>query len=71
MDNKKEPENHYLSMGMCLGLSIGTAIGVTLHNIPLGCSLGMCVGLCIGTLLDHLKANPGPHSQKDDHEETN
>ena len=39
---------------MCLGLSIGMAIGVNFDNIAVGMCLGMSAGMGIGTLIDLL-----------------
>lgn len=39
--NKTSSEHHYLSFGMCIGLSVGTAIGVALDNISLWMSIGI------------------------------
>ena len=47
-DNKKDKNYkvQYLPIGMCLGLSIGAALG----NI----SMGICIGLAIGAGIDFL-----------------
>ena len=37
---------------MCLGMSIGTAIGVSLDNLTIGMCMGMSFGVCIGALMD-------------------
>ena len=54
MEKKKDPENEIqpLPFCMCIGLSVGTALGAGLHNIPIGMCIGLCAGLCIGGLLD-------------------
>ena len=67
-DNKKDNKNdkndkvQYLPIGMCLGLSIGAALG----NI----SMGICIGLAIGAGIDflHNKKNDDSKSN-DEHEE--
>ena len=38
---------------MCLGLSIGMAIGVAMDNIGVGMCLGVGIGTCLGTLMDY------------------
>ena len=53
--NKTPSEHHYLSFGMCIGLSVGTAISVALDNISLWMSIGMMIGICIGCTMDHEK----------------
>ena len=62
---KEEDKNYkvqYLPIGMCLGLSIGAALG----NI----SMGICIGLAIGAGIDflHNKKNDDSKSN-DEHEE--
>ena len=51
--NDKNYKVQYLPIGMCLGLSIGAALG----NI----SMGICIGLAIGAGIDflHNKKNDG------------
>ena len=53
--NKNSSEHENLSIYMCLGLAIGTAIGVVLKNIPLWMSIGMMIGICIGATIDYEK----------------
>ncbi len=55
MENQKKPENQvsWLPIGMCLGVSIGMAIGAAADNIPLGMSIGVSIGVGIGALIDH------------------
>ena len=63
--NKKNGSNSSrLAIVMCIGISIGTAIGVATHNIglwmPIGLSVGLClgsVGLCLGLVLRHNSEN--------------
>ena len=52
-DNKKsDNQTHYMPIGMCLGISIGTAIGVATDNLSIYMPIGMSIGLCIGSLID-------------------
>ena len=39
----------YSGMGLAIGVSIGTAIGVSTNNIGLWLPIGMCIGLALGT----------------------
>ena len=57
MKNKNEHEENtnYLPIFMCLGLSIGVAIGAAMDNMPTFMSVGLCVGVGIGTALDGRK----------------
>jgi len=52
---KDTSEHQNLSIYLCMGLAIGTAIGVVLKNIPLWMSIGMLIGTCIGATLDYEK----------------
>ncbi len=44
-----------LSIGMCIGTSLGVIIGAFTDNIPIcicfGISIGMCIGMGIGSLI--------------------
>ncbi|WP_165352243.1 hypothetical protein [Massilimicrobiota timonensis] len=44
-----------MSIGMCIGTSLGVIIGLFTDNIPIcicfGISIGLCVGLGIGSLI--------------------
>jgi len=51
--NKHSAEHQNLSIYMCLGMSVGTAIGVALKNISLWMSIGMMIGICIGAAIDY------------------
>ena len=55
--SKKDSENkvQYLPIGMCLGLSIGMAIGASMDNIPIGMCFGMGIGMCFGSAMDNAK----------------
>ena len=54
MKDNKNSENkmQYLPIGMCLGISIGTAIGAATDNIGVGMCLGVGFGVLLGSLLD-------------------
>lgn len=53
--DKNSSEHQNLSTYMCLGIALGTAIGVVLKNIPLWMSIGMMIGICIGATIDYEK----------------
>ena len=60
--NDKNYKVQYLPIGMCLGLSIGAALG----NI----SMGICIGLAIGAGIDFLYNKKNDDSKSnDEHEE--
>ncbi len=53
MKNNKEPQKiQYMPIYMCLGISVGMAIGVALDNIGVGMCLGAGFGMCIGSIID-------------------
>ena len=56
MKDKKENENNfpYLPIFMCIGISVGMAIGAAMDNIPIGMCLGMSIGVCLGSALSSL-----------------
>ena len=52
-DNKKsDNQTHYMPIGMCMGISIGTAIGAAMDNIPICMAVGLSLGMCIGSFID-------------------
>ena len=53
-NNESKNKVQYMPIFMCLGLSIGMAIGVNFDNIAVGMCLGMSAGMGIGTLIDLL-----------------
>ena len=50
--SKHTDQTHHLPIFMCLGISIGLAIGAGIGNIPMGMCFGMSIGVGIGALLD-------------------
>ena len=67
--SKHTDQTHHLPIFMCLGISIGLAIGAGIGNIPMGMCFGMSIGVGIGALLDakNRKAgnNPGQTDKQD------
>ena len=55
MKNDQQEQNRfqYMPFGMCIGMSIGTAIGAGFENIATGMCMGLSIGMCVGVLLDH------------------
>lgn len=51
---KKDSENQmqYMPIGMCLGLSVGMAIGAAMDNISIGMCMGLGIGMCFGSAID-------------------
>ena len=53
MDKKDDKNNtQYMPIGMCMGISIGTAIGAAMDNIPICMAVGLSLGMCIGSFID-------------------
>ena len=57
MKEKKNSENetHYLPIFMCLGVSVGTALGSAMDNLSTWMCTGIALGVAIGAALDHRK----------------
>lgn len=51
-DKDKDNKIQYMPIGMCLGLSIGMAIGAAMDNISVGMCMGLGIGLCFGSAID-------------------
>jgi hypothetical protein len=54
---------------MCLGLSIGTAIGAAIGNIPIGMCMGLGIGVCFGSVLDHANRAKKENAEEEKTEE--
>lgn len=53
MTKKNNEDNtKYMPIGMCMGISIGTAIGAAMDNIPVCMAVGLSLGMCIGSFID-------------------
>ena len=52
-ENKTEKSNYWIAIGMCLGISIGTAIGAATNNMALCIPTGLSIGLCLGIALSN------------------
>ena len=63
---KSENQTYYMPLCMCLGMSIGTAIGVTTDNLSIYMPIGMSIGLCIGSLIDAQKRKKAKDTSKDE-----
>jgi len=54
MKNHDSDDNtQYLPIGMCIGLSIGVALGAAMDNIPIGMCMGLGIGMCFGSAIDN------------------
>ena len=54
-DNKKKSEHEYMIVGLSIGLCLGVSLGAVFENTGAGISIGMCLGIAIGSLMDHAK----------------
>ncbi len=53
MDKKNNNDQFpYLPIFMCIGVSIGVAIGAAMDNIGIGMCIGCSVGVGLGSALD-------------------
>ncbi len=61
MANEKDTQNkvQYLPIFMCLGLSVGMAIGAAIGNTSIGMCMGIAAGVGIGALIDAKHRNDG------------
>ena len=70
-DNKKsENQTYYMPIGMCLGISIGTAIGVATDNLSIYMPIGLSIGMCIGALIDAKNRKKAKSYSRSEMEET-
>ena len=65
---KKASENQtaYMLICMCLGMSIGTTVGVATDNLSIYMPIGMSIGLCIGSLIDAQKRKNAKDTPSDE-----
>ena len=66
---KNENKIHYMPIGMCIGISVGMAIGAAFDNIGVGMCLGLSVGMSIGLIADRFcKGNSDDEKPENDKE---
>ena len=70
MSKQKKTENQiqYLPICMCLGMSIGSALGVAADNLSLFMCIGMSIGVGLGAVID-AKNRKAAESNEDENEE--
>ncbi len=71
MKNSKDSENktQYMPIFMCIGLSVGMAIGAAFDNISVGMCLGLGFGVCLGSVLDAKNRKESENVSQTDEEE--
>ena len=70
MSNQKKSENQiqYLPICMCLGMSIGSAIGVATDNLSLFMCIGMSIGVGLGAVIDAKNRKTDTSAENEDTE---
>ena len=49
LDNeKKEPEENYMGVGIAIGVGVGIALGSALGNVGVGLAVGLALGIAFG-----------------------
>ena len=74
MKNDNAPNNNnnptlHMPIFMCIGISVGMAIGAPFGNIPIGMCIGVGLGTCIGGIIDHLNRKNHNNDSNDDKSE--
>lgn len=66
---EKKPDNQIMQMPifMCIGCSVGMAIGAAMDNIGIGMCIGVALGVCVGSILDQMNRNQeaGPEEKEE------
>ena len=65
----KDNQTLYMPICMCLGMSIGTAIGVATDHMSMWMCLGVSFGLCIGSAIDPRNREKAKDKAEKPHEE--
>ena len=65
-EHKPEQTTHWLPICMCMGLSIGMAIGSLMDNISIGMCMGISLGMAVGSLIDHTQRKSSQTTQQTD-----
>ena len=69
-DNNSSNGSSLLPIYMCIGLSVGMAIGAPTGNIPIGMSIGLGAGLCIGGIIDLINRRSSKNGSSNNDKET-
>ena len=67
---EKNSDNQMMYMPICMsiGISVGTAIGAALDNIPVWMCIGLSIGVGLGTVIDakNKAKKPSEDTEKQD-----
>ena len=66
--NKSESDNSKLPIGIALGVSIGTAVGVSTSNIGLWLPIGVAIGASLGVGLNTAAKQEGSNEESGSNE---
>lgn len=69
VNKKPDSQTYYMPICMCLGMSLGTAIGAATDNMSMCMCLGMSFGLCIGSIIDARNRSKNKASENENNEE--
>ena len=67
MKEKKNSENNvpYLPVFMCLGLSVGVALGTAMDNLAMWMCFGLSIGVAVGTAMDQKKKKESEEKEQE------
>ena len=65
-ENTEDSQMMWLPIGMCLGVSIGMAMGSLLFdNMSLGMCIGLALGVSAGSIIDALNRKKGAQNEQE------
>lgn len=70
VDKNSDNQTYYMPLFMCLGMSLGTAIGVATDNMSMCMCLGVSFGLCIGSIIDARNRSKNETTEEQNNDET-
>ncbi|MBQ1551151.1 MAG: hypothetical protein IIZ67_03525 [Bacilli bacterium] len=53
--NTKKDKTYWIAIWMCIGISVGTAIGAATDNMSLWMPIGLSIGSCLGVVFANNK----------------
>lgn len=68
---KKDSDNktYWLPLGLCMGVSVGMALGSAMGSIPIGMCMGLGIGMCFGSALDAANRSKNEKTKEDEQKE--